>query len=378
MNGIRSQRNFCQEMVMVQLGISALPNHTLSQNGKQLKYIREKNLGYDKENVFSFWMRDINNHYDAAKVELLKQPGVLGVTESGVDIINNGTGTTDADWEGKRPDQQTFTISQMPVERNFPEVMGIQFAEGKGFTGTPADSSNFILNETAIREAGIRQPAVGQRFTLHGVKGVIVGVAKDFHFQNMRTQIHPLVIHYSTNWRGKMYVRTTGKNVSRALAAVEGVWKKYNPTYDFLYTFLDSEFNDLYKSDIHVGQLFNCFSALAILVSCLGLFGLVTFTAESKVKEIGVRKVLGAGVPQLVTLLSKDFLVLVIIAAAIAFPVAGYGLTGFLQGYAYRTELSWWVFGVAGALTLLIALLTVSFKCVQAALANPVKSLRTE
>ena len=175
-----------------------------------------------------------------------------------------------------------------------------------------------------------------------------------------------------------MYVRTTGKDAPRALAAAESVWEKYNADYTFDYTFLDSQFNDLYKSDTHVGQLFNCFAMVTILISCLGLFGLVTFTAESKVKEIGVRKVLGAGVPHIVTLLSKEFLLLVLVAAAIAFPVAWYGLKSFLQGYAYRTNLSWWVFALAGIITLLIAMLTVSFKCVQAALANPVKSLRTE
>jgi putative ABC transport system permease protein len=145
--------------------------------GKQLKYIREKDLGYDKENVFSFWMRDIDKHYDAAKAELLKQPGILGVTESGVDILDAHSGTSDVSWDEKRPDQQTFTICQMPVERNFPEVMDIHLVEGGGFTGTLADSTNFILNQTAIKEAGIGEPAVGKRFTLHGVKGVIAGVA---------------------------------------------------------------------------------------------------------------------------------------------------------------------------------------------------------
>jgi putative ABC transport system permease protein len=175
-----------------------------------------------------------------------------------------------------------------------------------------------------------------------------------------------------------MYVRTTARETSKALAAVESLWKKYNRDYDFDYIFLDGAFNDLYKTDTHVGLLFNCFAVIAILISCLGLFGLVTYTAESKVKEIGVRKVLGAGVPHIVTLLSKDFLLLVLIAAAIAFPVAWYGLSSFLQGYAYRTGISWWVFALAGLTTLVIALLTVSFKCLQAALANPVKSLRTE
>ena len=378
LSSIGSKSGFRKVLVVVQFSFSIMLIASTILIGRQLKYIREKNLGYEKENVISIWMRNIDKHYETAKAELLRQPGVLGVTESGVDIINSGTGTSDALWDGKRPDQQAFTIGQMPVERNFLEVMGIRLTEGKGFTGTPADSANFILNETAIKEAGIVAPAVGKRFSLHHVKGIIAGVVKDFHFQNMRTPIHPLVIHYSTDWRGKMYIRTTGKDASRALAAVESTWKKYNPDYDFFYTFLDSEFNDLYKSDLHVGQLFNCFAVLTILISCLGLFGLITYTAESKVKEIGVRKVLGAGILHIVTLLSRDFLILIAIAAAIAVPVAWYGLHGFLQGYAYRTELNGWVFAAAGAITLVIAMITVSYKCIQAALANPVKSLRTD
>ena len=378
LSGIGSKGGFRKVLVVVQFSFSIILITSTIIIGKQLKYIREKNLGYDKENIFSFWMRNIDSHYEAAKAELLHQPGVLGVTESGVDIINSGTGSSDADWDGKREDQQAFTIGQMPVERDFLEVMGIQLSEGKGFTGTDADNSNFILNETAIKATGIKEPAVGKRFTFHHIKGVIAGVVKDFHFQNMHTKIGPLLIQYDKKWRGKMYVRTTGKDASKALAAVQSLWKKYNPDYNFDYTFLDSAFNDLYKSDRHVGLLFNCFAVITILISCLGLFGLVTFTAESKVKEIGVRKVLGAGVPHIVGLLSKDFLILVLIAAAIAFPVAWYGLNSFLQGYAYRTGISWWVFAAAGAMTLLITMITVSYKCVQAALANPVKSLRTE
>ncbi|HEY4206645.1 MAG TPA: ABC transporter permease [Puia sp.] len=378
LSGIGRKGGFRKVLVVVQFSFSIMLIASTIIIGRQLKYIREKNLGYDKENVFSFWMRDIDNHYEAACAELLKQPGILGVTEAGVDIINTHSGTVDVNWDGKRVDQQAFTISELPAERNFTKVMGIQLKEGKGFTGTPADSTNFILNETAIKEAGIPEPAVGRSFTLHGAKGIIAGVVRDFHFQDMRKRIHPMIIHYSTNWRGKMYIRTTGKDMSRALASVHRVWKKYNPDHDFIYSFLDSDFADLYKTDMRVGTLFNCFAVLAILISCLGLFGLVTYTAETKLKEMGVRKVLGAGVTQIVTLLSKDFLKLVLIAAAIAFPLAWYGVHGFLQGYAYRTDISWWVFALAGALTLLVAIVTVSFKCIQAALASPVKSLRAE
>jgi putative ABC transport system permease protein len=256
--------------------------------------------------------------------------------------------------------------------------MGIQLTEGAGFTGSPADSANFILNETAIKEMDIREPVIGKRLTFHGIRGMIAGVTKDFHFQDMHQKIPPLLMQYDQNWRGKMYIRTTGRDAANAIAAAEKIWKEYNAGYNFDYSFLDSEFNDLYKTDMHVGELFNCFAIIAILISCLGLLGLVTFTAESKVKEIGVRKVLGAGVRDIVTMLSKDFFLLVLIAAAIAFPVAWYGLHGFLQGYAYRTELSWWVFALAGAIAILIAFITVSFQATKAALANPVKSLRAE
>ncbi len=160
--------------------------------------------------------------------------------------------------------------------------------------------------------------------------------------------------------------------------AVAKVWKQYNPEYPFEYHFLDDSFNEMYKSDLRVGKLFNCFALITIFISCLGLFGLVTYTAESKVKEIGVRKVLGASVINIVSMLSKDFLLLIIIATSIAFPVAWWALHKMLEQYAYRTDMSWWVFAMAGVIVMVIALLTVSFQAVKAALANPVKSLRTE
>ncbi len=210
------------------------------------------------------------------------------------------------------------------------QVMGMQLVEGSGFTGSPADSSNFILNESAVKTAEIKEPVISRRLTFHGVKGIIAGVVKDFHFQDMHQKIQPLIMQYDKYWRGNMYIRTTGKDASHALAAAESVWNKYNADFSFDYTFLDSKFDDLYKTDKHLGLLFNCFATITILISCLGLFGLVTFIAESKVKEIGVRKVLGAGVPQIVTLLSKNFLQLVLVAAAIDFPLAWYGLNNFL------------------------------------------------
>jgi putative ABC transport system permease protein len=237
LSGIGSKGNFRKVLVVVQFSFSIILITSTIIIGKQLKFIREKNLGYDKENVFSFWMRDINGHYDAAVAELLKQPGILGVTESGADIINSSSGSTDLDWDGKTADQRSFAITQMPVERNFAQVMGMRLVEGTGFTGSPADSANFILNETAIKATGIKEPVIGKRLTFHGVKGVIAGVVKDFHFQDMHRKIAPLLMQYDKYWRGKIYVRTTGKDASRALAAAESVWKKYNADYTFDYTF---------------------------------------------------------------------------------------------------------------------------------------------
>jgi putative ABC transport system permease protein len=378
LSGIGSKGNFRKVLVVIQFSFSIMLISSTIIIGKQLKYIRERNLGYDKQNVFSFWMRNINGHYDAAVAELLKQPGILGVTESGANIISHFSGSTDVDWDGKRADQQSFGIFQMPIERNFLQVMGMQLVEGNGFTGSPGDSANFILNETAIKQTGIKEPVIGKRLTFHGIKGVIAGVVKDFHFQDMHQKIGPLLMQYDTHWRGKIYIRTTARNAPLALAAAENLWKEYNADYNFDYTFLDNQFDELYKVDTHVGQLFNCFALVTILISCLGLFGLVTFTAESKVKEIGVRKVLGAGVRNIVFLLSRDFLVLVLVAAAISFPIAWYGLNSYLQEYAYRTNMSWWVFVLSGTAALLIALVTVSFQSIKAAVANPTKSLRSE
>ncbi len=175
-----------------------------------------------------------------------------------------------------------------------------------------------------------------------------------------------------------MYVKTTSGEANKAISAITRVWKEYNPEYPLEYKFLDDTFERMYKSDIRVGKLFNCFALITIFISCLGLFGLVTYTAETKVKEIGVRKVLGASISNIVAMLSKDFLKLVLIATLLAFPIAWWALHRMLESYAYRTNISWWTFAVAGAAVMLIAIATVSFQAVKAALANPAKSLRTE
>jgi putative ABC transport system permease protein len=377
LSGMANKNGVRKVLVTVQFSFTIVLIISTIVIGDQLAYIRKKNIGYNKDHVIRVNMRNMSSHYEAAKASLLSQPSVTGVTQSDVDIVNTGSGTSNVQWDGKDASNQSFAIGQMSVAQNFLQVMGIKLVAGSGFTG-PADSSNFVLNETAVKSAGLKAPIIGKRFAVDGVEGFIVGVVRDFHFQNMHTQIAPLVMQYSKKSSSKIYIKTSGSNIQQTLAAVEQVWKQYNQGYDFTYTFLDSEFEDLYKSDLHVGQLFGYFSVITILISCLGLFGLVTFTAETRVKEIGIRKTLGASVLRIVMLLSKDFLLLVVFAAAISFPVTWWGLNNFLQGYAYRTTLSWWTFVAAGIATMFIAFITVSYRCVQAALANPIKALKNE
>jgi len=376
--GLGKNAIFRKMLVVVQFTCSIVLIISTVIIGQQLKYIRQKNLGFDKENVVTFNGRKFADHYDAIKAELEKQPGITGVTAGSNDIMNIQSTTGDADWDGKTADQSNFMINQMDVDRNFLKTMNLQLISGTGFTGTPADSAHYIINEEAVRQMRIKDP-VGKRFKFHNRDGVIVGVVKDFHFKNMRQSIQPCIFSYKMFWSWwRFYVKTTGNQAPQAIAAIQKLWKQYNPDYEFDYQFMDQRFDEMYKNDIRIGELFNCFAGIAIIISCLGLFGLVTYTAETKVKEIGIRKTLGASVSNIIMLLSKDFMRLVFISFLIAFPIAWFMMDKWLTNYAYRTELQWWVFAVAGACAFLIAFVTVSSKAFRAAQSNPVKSLRSE
>jgi putative ABC transport system permease protein len=376
--GLGKNVTFRKMLVVVQFTCSIILIISTVIIGQQLKYIRQKNLGFDKENILSFSGRKFADHYDAVKAELEKQPGITAVTSASGDIMNIQSSTGDAEWDGKGSDQANFMVNQIDVDRNFLKVLNLQLISGTGFTGTPADSAHYIINEEAARQMHMKDP-IGKRFKFHNRDGVIVGVVKNFHFQNMRLNIQPCIISYQNFWNWwRFYVKTTSNNAPQAIAAIQKLWKQYTPDYDLEYKFLDQRFDDMYKNDIRVGELFNCFAGIAIIISCLGLFGLVTFTAETKVKEIGIRKTLGASVSNIIMLLSKDFMLLVLISLLFAYPIALFMMKKWLTNYAYRTELQWWVFAIAGACAFLIAFLTVSSKALRAAQNNPVKALRSE
>jgi putative ABC transport system permease protein len=242
----------------------------------------------------------------------------------------------------------------------------------------PTDTAGYIINETASKRLGYVNP-VGQPLALWGRKGKIIGVLKDFHINSMHESILPLILWLGENQGyGSLLIRTEPGKTKEALASLEILSKQINPEFPFSYSFSDEEYQNLYKSEQIVGKLANSFALLAIFISCLGLLGLAMFTAEQRVKEIGIRKILGARVSSLIALLSSEFLLLVIIALLIASPIAWYAMNKWLQGFAYHTQMQWWVFILSGGLIVLIALATVGFQAIKAALVNPVKSLKTE
>ncbi|HVZ97469.1 MAG TPA: ABC transporter permease [Chitinophagaceae bacterium] len=343
---------------------------------KQLQYIKEKDLGYNKEHVFSVGLtQPLHDHFAAVRNELLQQPSIFGVAASDNHVIGVGSTTGDTYWDGK-PQGSMFLIHPNGIDENFIPLLKMQIIAGKNFTGTPADSSHLILNETAVKQAGIKDP-IGKSFTLWQTRGTIIGVIKDFNYASLKQAIEPAIFYYDPpNWI--MYIKTTGKDAAAAIAATQKVWKQYEADFPFQYSFLDDAYNTLYRSDERAGILIEVFATVAILISCLGLFGLITFTANIKTKEIGIRKVLGASVSDITVLLAKEFMLLVIIAFAIAAPLAWYFMHQWLQDFAYRISISWWMIAVAGITALLIALITVSFRAIKAAMANPVRSLRTE
>jgi len=342
----------------------------------QLKYIHSKALGYNKDHVFSFWMRDAAPHYDAVKAELLKEPGISAVTRSNQNIVRFGGFTGGADWDGKDP-KQGLIMHEISVDNDFISFFKMKILKGTSFTGTPVDTARFILNEAAIKETGIKDP-IGKRFSMNGIKGTIIGVVKDFHYASMREKITPAAFYYHPQYFRTVYVKTTGKDASQAIAAAEKQFKQYNGLYPFGYAFLDEIFNNLYRGEQQEATLFDYFSGITIFISCLGLLGLAAYTAQVRTREIGVRKVLGASVSGITTMLSMDFLKLVLIAIVIATPLAWYAMNKWLQDFAYRIHIQWWVFAVAGLLAVLVAFATISYQAIRAALMNPVNSLRSE
>jgi putative ABC transport system permease protein len=348
--------------------------------GRQMDYLRTKNLGLDRENVIYVPLEgDIAQpkRIEAFRQEVMGQPSVSAATTSMMLPINVQSTSGDLQWPGKDPNLQT-NVSCMFVGGDFVRTMNIQLLDGRDFRlNSPADTSNYLINEAAAKLMGMKKP-VGEEVQFWPGKGRIIGLMKDFHIGSMHQAITPLILAFDARNTSYLLVKTNSGQTTRAIADLERITKQFNPNYPFTYHFLDEDYEKLYRNEQQVNTLVNYFGLLAILISCLGLFGLAAFTAEQRTKEIGVRKVLGASVASIVGLLSKDFLKLVVIALLLSSPLAWWAVSKWLGTFVYSTPLNWWVFALAGLLAISIALLTVSFQSVKAALMNPVKSLRSE
>ncbi|MEP7319758.1 MAG: FtsX-like permease family protein, partial [Panacibacter sp.] len=346
---------------------------------EQVNYIQTISLGYDRENLIYIPLEgDLTPKYTLFKNQLANMPGIKDISRITDNPTELSNGTSGVQWEGKDPNAD-IEFTQSAVGYDFTQTMHLQFAKGRDFSkGFATDSAGYIINEAALKKIGYKDP-IGKPLTFWQKPGTIIGVLKDFHFNSMHEQINPLVLRLGENieW-GSALVRTEPGKTKEALASLEKVCKDLNPKFPFTYKFSDEEYAKLYKSEQVVGQLANYFAFLGIFISCLGLLGLVIFTAEQRTKEFGIRKVLGASPVTLFNLLSKEFLLLVMISIIIASPLAWLAMNKWLQNYVYRITISWWMFVVAGAIAILIALVTVSFQAIKAAMVNPVKSLRSE
>jgi len=387
-NAHGSSINFRKVLVVFQFGISIALIITTMIVFQQLRYMQQASLGYDKEHILTLpYYPALNDQYESFRNTLLRNSNIKDVGRSSripTGRLLDGQGAQAPGNDSMVPVKAD--IRYVAADYDFIPTYGVHIVAGRNFSrdyGT--DTASFILNEAAVRAVGWKSPqeAVGKNFKYGGQMGHIVGVTNDFHFESLHQTIAPLILVMPTpaqaaNSYGYLSIKISGGNIPSALATIKDTWQKFLPELPYQYTFLDENFAKLYEAEQRQGTIFIIFACLAIFIACLGLFGLSAFSITQRVKEIGVRKVLGANVSTIVALLSKDFLKLVLIAAIISFPIAWYAMHNWLQDFAYRINIQWWVFVVAGILAALIALITVSFQAIKAALANPVKSLRTE
>jgi len=346
---------------------------------QQMAFIQNKDLGYNKDHILVLrGAQLLGEQREAFKNQILEDPRVKSVSNSSF----LPAGVTDINMSGILLDNEYHRrMFIYNVDEAYIPTLGLELVAGRNFSKEfGAEEDKVIINETAANSLGFHQDPIGKTFIRDTDEGgrelTIIGVVKDFHFKSLHREIEPLIL--MNNPYGGLIVRTSTADVASLLSNIESEWQKFSLKEPFSYTFLDESFNKTYLREQKMGTILSIFTGLTIFVACMGLFGLVTFAAERRVREIGIRKVLGSSIPEIISLLSKDFIKLIFISFIIAFPLGYFLMEKWLQDFAYRIEIKWWVFLLAGFLTTLIALITIGFKSYKAASANPVKSLRTE
>jgi len=379
--------SFRKVLVVVQFSVSIVLIVATTVVFQQLRYIQNKSLGFNKDFILTTtYSGALTKQFESFRNELLNNPAVKGVGRSS--RIPSGRLLDDQDAqviEGGKTVPTQIDLKMITTDYDFMDTYGMKLAAGRNFSRQfLTDTANYVINETAVQQLGWKTPqnAVGKDLIYGGTKGKVIGIVKDFHFESLHQPIIPMIFLLpgpSNAFYNRISIKVDGHNVQSAISSIGATWRKYLPEIPFDYTFVDQRFQKLYDAEQQESQLFTIFSCLAIFIACLGLFGLSAFTISQRVKEIGIRKVLGANIPQIVSELSRSFMMLIVIAAMIALPIAWWLMHKWLENnFAFRIEVSGWVLLFAGMVALIIAFVTISFQAVKAANANPVKSLRSE
>ncbi|WP_295794667.1 ABC transporter permease [Mucilaginibacter sp.] len=373
-------------LVIMQFAISVVLIASTIVIYSQLNYVKKTDPGYIRSQVFTFtfpWWKipHFNGNKpgqlnESVKKQLQSRNTTANVAIAGSNIIAfEGSSSGGFDWPGRAKDFQP-SFSAFGADPDFANLMHLKIIKGRWFNKGTVDRHNVLLNETALKLVNLVGDPIGQRFVHQNDTGVIIGVVKDFYFKSFHDKIGPMVI--AENNATSFYIKTTPSNTSTAIGTARQVWRQYFPGMPFDYTFLDDAYNNLYNAEQQQAVLITTFAVIAIFISALGLLGLAAFAAEQKIKEIGIRRVLGASLQNIVILLTKDFVKMVCIASVIAFPIIWFAMHKWLENFAYRISLSWWLFALAAGIALLIAMITVSIQSLLAAMSNPVKNLRNE
>lgn len=374
-------------LVVIQFAISVILIVGTVVIFRQLEYVEKTNPGYDRSQVFVvslpstiYYSKDFEAIKKTIKNELKSSGAILNTAYATGTLVDfgNSAGSGNFKWDGKVKEFDV-QVGRIGVDEDFQQLINIKIDQGRWFNGSKADTHNALLNETALNMMRIPKPVLGRRFIHNGDTGVIIGVVKDFNYASFHEKIGPVVIndHEQEN-ATELYIKTAPGDSKKAVETAQTILKKYAPDDLFSYSFLDDYYDNLYRSERQASALITIFATIAVIISALGLLGLVAFAAEQKVKEIGIRKVLGASVRHIVQLIGADFLVLILIAIIIAFPVAWLAMNKWLQTFAYRISLSWVLFAASAGIALFVALVMVSAQAIKAAVANPIESLRNE
>jgi ABC-type antimicrobial peptide transport system permease subunit len=370
---------FRRILVVVQFSLSLFLIIGFLIISRQLDYMKNKKLGLDKDNIVYVYLNEsIKNSYQAIKNELLQNPDIVSATTSNQSPTYIVNSTSSVDWTGKSPDE-TMLFHNVSVDVDYQNTFKLELKEGRFFSeDILSDTLAVVINEQALNVMGLKDP-IGSEIKLWGFDVRVIGILKDFHFKSLHTKIEPLVMYQRWDQNYIMFLRINNINVSETISYIEKVYGKYSAdNRDFFYKFLDEDYESLYNAEQRTGKIFQFFAVLAIFISCLGLYALASFMAERRVKEIGIRKANGASTKDIIKLLTKDFTFLVIISFMFTAPVAWYTMNKWLENFVYKTNISLWIFLLAGIMALVIAWLTVSYQSIKAAFRNPVDALRYE